>query len=166
MGGFTYWTCATVWDSAGDNALTVVKWMGAMRPKADDTDGSFLNQSGSAVDMYQSVDELSLLTSSHVTTTTDPDEVRFTVDSTDIDAAWTPTAIIGVLVTASVRGDGVLNSARVVIEEGAVQLYGGAEATDADTSISPSRLFLTQADGVSGWDAANIDSHSFGVEVT
>lgn len=168
--GYAFYGCIitgySVWDSAADTGLTIPEWGPVLRPDADVVDGAWLNQAGSGVNMYQSIDEVPISTADYITTTTDPDTASFGVSTATISAAWAPDVIDGIVVIGSMRGGSGLSTGEVMIDDGAAGLlYGATLALDAETSCC-NDVFTTQGDGVTAWDKAAVDSHSFGIRAS
>jgi len=167
-----YFTGITVWDDGpNDDALTVTRWIGTLRATSDDTDGSWLNESASATDLYLSTREDPIdPTTTYCKTVTDPDEVRFGVDTTDatygFGSSWSPDTVDGVSVSAFMQGDGGLMGGRTVIDDGVNNLQGTLATTGAGPSMGVSDTFATQADGSSSWSKAALDSHTYGVRAS
>jgi len=167
VGGFySYVTGISVWDSAADAALTTPYWIPSLRPVADSNIGSWTDQASGTSNLYATVDEDPISTADYCTTTTDPDEIRFTVETDNIDANWAPATIEGVSVIGSMRGDGVLNTGQPVIDDGSNNLLGTSQTTDAETSAGVNDVFPLQADASTPWTKAALETHSFGVRAS
>ena len=157
-------TGVTVWDTYAAATMTDVHWAPCLRPDADATDGSWSASAGS--DLYAMVDETSINTADYDTTTTNPDTLRFSVNSADIDASWNPSTIYGVALQVSARGDGTISDQEATIHEGADDAYGTVTGLDTTTRMTASELFLLQADASTAWDVTAIDAHEYGVRAS
>lgn len=156
----------TVWDSAGDDAQTVTYWMPYLRPSDDATDGSWTNQAGSAVNLYESVNDATISTADYVTTTTNPDTVRFDLNPNDIDASWNPATIAGCAVWPSGRGDGTINQSEVTCHSATpADSYGTIQTTTTTTKMNFNDVFALDPDGAA-FTAASIGTHEWGVRAT
>lgn len=161
-----YFSGITVWDDgAGDDALTVTRWVAGLRPYQDDTAGSWSPSTGS--DLYAMVDEDPMSTTDYDSTVTNPDEMRLKIRTSDISASWAPLTIDGVSLVAAMRGDGTLNTGQTVIDDGSNNLLGTAWTTTATSHFYETNdVFPTQADGVTPWTKSAVDSHSYGVKAS
>ena len=160
-----YLAHVTVWGNpATDNALTVTKWVATLKPSATAAAGSF-TATGAAT-LHEATDDDTISASEYGESTTDPDEMRCNVEVDDVDAAWAPSNIDGVVVVGSVRGDGALSSARSVIKSVATSEYGAATTTDADSNHNVVSVHTTDPNTAIAWTKAGIDAAEIGVEVT
>lgn len=158
----------SVWDNPADDALTVPRFIPSLRPVRDVDDGAWVNTAvpPDQVNLYAYVDEDPPSTADYITTTTDPDEVHLGLETDDINANWAPSAIDGVEVIPMMRGDGTLNAGQAAIDDGVNNLLGTIQATNLSSSFLPNDMFPLQADGVTAWTKAALESNSFGVRAS
>jgi hypothetical protein len=130
---FTHFTVYD--DPTLDNALEIIKWTCVLRPSSDALDGSWEDPGGLTDDLFSEVNEETFSTANYCTTIASADEVRWGVDTDDIDLAWAPSTIDGVVVSAAMRGDGSLYSGQAVLSA-ARSLTGTAAMTASGTTVT------------------------------
>jgi hypothetical protein len=160
----TYTNMLTAWDSAADT--TTNRWVATLRPVSDVAVGSYLNELGSGVNVYQSVDEAVPSTADYATSTTALDTIKFGVATSNIDPTWAPTTIDGVSVVCMARGELALNSAHPVLGKAASSdVLGTVQTTDANSSFGVNDVFTVQADA-SAWSVAGLNAGQYGMRTT
>jgi len=136
--GNTYrrYTHFSVYDNpASDDALETIKWTCVLRPSSDVQDGSWEDPGGLTDNLYEEVDDVTFTTATYCTTITSADEVRWGVETDDINAAWAPATIDGVVVSAAMRGDGSLYQGQAVLSADR-SLTGTAAFTASNTTVT------------------------------
>jgi hypothetical protein len=158
-------TGLTIWTDAADDAATgTTMWMAHSKPLSDSLTNNWTKSAGGT--FYGTVDEATFSSTDYDSTTTQDAEIRFGIDPDNIHASWEPEVIYGVLVQAGVRGEGILVSGQVAIDDGGNNDLGTLAPTGAVASLGVSDVFPLQADGLTGWDVASLGGHSYGVKVS
>jgi hypothetical protein len=156
----------TVWsDPATDPALTIPQWAAKITPDTDAAAGSFTASTGA--DLFAMVDEAVYSASDYIETTTTPDDtMRLTGDTDQVNAAWAPAAIAGVVGYAAVRGDGALNSAQIAWSSGGTAALGSATATSTSVVTVTDVLAVDPNTGAAFANVAAIDALQFGIKAS